>query len=105
MAKLTGLFVAIAALTCQPPGAQGQPPPASLVDVGEFGENIYDLAKAKDWANVSQKMKALNDAAQKLAADLKGAEAGLKRLGSTLKALGNAVAAKDEQATKREANT
>jgi hypothetical protein len=104
MQKLTGLLMAITALVVQPSGARSQQPPASLVDVGEFGENIYDLAKAKDWANVGQKMKALEDAAKKLASDLKGAEAGQKRLGMTLKALGKAVTAKDEQATKREAN-
>jgi hypothetical protein len=104
MRKFTGVLMAITALVIQAAGAQGQQPPASLVDVGEFGENIYDLTKAKDWVKVGQKMKALEDATKKLAIDLKGAETGQKRLGMTLKALGKAIAAKDEQATKREAN-
>src|SRR4029077_20421939 len=73
-------------------------------DVGENGENIYDLTKAKDWAKVGEKMKALETAAKQLARDLKGAEAGRKRLEATLKALAKAIAAKDEQTTKRQAN-
>jgi hypothetical protein len=55
MQKLTGLLMAITALVVQPSGARSQQPPASVVDVGEFGENIYDLTKVKDWANVGQK--------------------------------------------------
>jgi hypothetical protein len=104
MQKLTALVMAITALVVHQGPAHGQQPPAALVDVGEFGENIYDLTKAKDWAKVSQKMKALEDAAKKLARDLKGEEAGQKRLAVALKALGKAIGAKDEQATKREAN-
>jgi hypothetical protein len=103
MQKLTGLLL-ITAFIVQPSAASCQQPPASLVDVGEFGENTYDLVKAKDWAKVEQKLKSLEDAAKKLATDLKDADAGQKRLVMTLKALGKAVAAKDEQTTKREAN-
>jgi hypothetical protein len=81
-----------------------QKPPASLVDVGEFGENIYDLAKAKDWPKVNDKFKALEAAAKQLGGDLKGAEKGVKRLDHVLAALGKAIAAKDQQVTMREAN-
>jgi hypothetical protein len=103
MRKLMGLWVALLVLIAQPLAAQGQAPP-SLVDVGEFGENIYDLAKAKEWTKVEGKLKELKDAAKKLASDLKGSEAAHQRLAATLKSLGTAVAAKDEQATKRGAN-
>ena len=65
-ARWMGLVVFVA-LVAQPPKAQGQGPPSSLVDVGENGENIYDLTKAKDWAKVGEKMKALETAAKHLA--------------------------------------
>jgi hypothetical protein len=103
MRKLMGLWVALLVLIAQPLAAQGQAPP-SLVDVGEFGENIYDLAKAKEWTKVEEKLKELTGAAKKLAGELKGSEPAQKRLAATIKALGTAVAAKDEQATKRGAN-
>jgi hypothetical protein len=104
MQRVAGMIVACVALIAQSRPAYAQQPPASLVDVGEHGENIYDLTKAKDWANVGQKIKALEDAAKKLGSDLKGQEAGQKRLGTALKALRKAITAKDEQATMREAN-
>src|SRR5437016_1177524 len=103
MRKLIVLAAAVLFVIGQP-RANGQQPPESLVDVGEFGENIYDLAKAKDWTKVSTKMKELEGAAKKLAGDLKGAPAAQKRLAPTLKELAKAIAAKNELATKRQAN-
>jgi hypothetical protein len=78
--------------------------PSSLVEVGDVGENIYDLAKTKEWPKVTEKLKTLQAAALKLNTDLKGVSAELKRLTETIKALSTAVAAKDEHATKRQAN-
>lgn len=43
--------------------------PASLVDVGEFGENIYDAARAKDWSAAATKLDAIKKAAAKLPGD------------------------------------
>jgi hypothetical protein len=65
----------------------GQKAPESLVDVGEFGENIYDLAKARDWPKVMEKFKALETAAKQLPADLQGAPQGIKHLDSVKTAL------------------
>ena len=104
MKRHMGLVVAFVILLAQGQGARGQQPPSSLIDVGEYGENIYDLTKAKDWAKVGEKLRALEGAAKKLATDLKGADAGRKRLAGALKALGKAVDGKDHQATKRAAN-
>jgi hypothetical protein len=73
--------------------AQAQKVPESLVNVGEFGENAYDLAKAGDWPKVNDKVKALKDAMEEQ-----------KRLGEVLGALAKAAAAKDKLATMREAN-
>ena len=55
-------------------GAQVQKVPEALVDVGEFGENIYDLAKANDWAKATAKFKALVGAVKGLPSDLKEAQ-------------------------------
>jgi predicted heme/steroid binding protein len=84
--------------------AQAQKIPASLMDVGEFAENIYDLAKAKDWPKAVDKHKALEEAAKQLASDLKSAADTKKRLVAALTTLGKAVAAKDQPATMHAAN-
>jgi hypothetical protein len=85
-------------------GAQAQKVPESLVNVGEFGENAYDLAKAGDWPKVNEKVEALKDQTKKLSGDLKDAKAEHKRLGEVLSALAKAAAAKDKLATMRQAN-
>jgi hypothetical protein len=82
----------------------GQKAPASLVNVGEFGENVFDLVKAKDWPKVSDKFKDLEAAVKQLAGDLKEAEKGIKRLDPIMAALGKAIAAKDQHLAMREAN-
>ena len=84
--------------------AQAQKVPESLVNVGEFGENAYDLAKAGDWPKVNEKVEALKDQTKKLSGDLKDAKAEHKRLGEVLSALAKAAAAKDKLATMRQAN-
>src|SRR5205823_5049601 len=80
MRRLVGLLLGFMVVLAQPRGAQAQQVPPALVDVGEFGENINDLAKAKDWPKVGQKMTALKAAATKLAGNLKGADAAHNRL-------------------------
>ena len=103
MRKFIWMSVAFVALIVQPTGANAAPP-AALVEVGESSENIYDFAKAKDWAKIGGKWKTLAEAAKQLAGELKGADAGRQRLADVLKSLETAIAAKDEQATKRAAN-
>jgi hypothetical protein len=88
--------------TGQAAGQKGQTVPASLTDVGEFGENIYDLTKANDWTNAAEKLKALKEAAKKLGNDLKGVD--LKRLNAVVTALDKAVPARDKAATLKESN-
>lgn len=108
----TSVVAAILFLACLSPmgtgaqaaGAQAQKVPEALVDVGEFGENVYDLAKANDWAKATEKFKSLKGAAQRIAGDLKDANAEKKRLDETLTALGKALAATDKLAAMRAAN-
>jgi hypothetical protein len=78
--------------------------PGSLSNAGEYGENIYDYAKAADWKNAVGKLTALREAAKNVRAEVKDQSAALDRLDTNVAALGRAVAAKDRQAAMREAN-
>ena len=40
----------------------GENVPTSLSNAGEYGENVYDYAKANDWQNADVKVAALKDA-------------------------------------------
>lgn len=74
--------------------------PAALTDAGEFGENIYDAAKANDWKAANAKLTALKTAAQKMADE----KIGSTEFEATLGKLEKAVAAKDKTSTLIEAN-
>ena len=78
--------------------------PTSLADAGEYGENVYDYAKASDWKNADVKLAALRAAAKQVSADVKNSGAAVDRLDGNVAALGRAVSSKDRQATMREAN-
>lgn len=79
------------------------PVPPALVDAGEYGENIYDLAKANDWPAASEKLDALKKTTHQLRGRVKNSGQWAK-LGGAIKRLEEAVAMKDRQATMREAN-
>jgi hypothetical protein len=100
-----GLFVGLApsVANAQLSGTKAQKVPAALVDVGEFGENVYDHAKADEWAKAAKKFEELQAAAKQLS-DVKDAKGEKKRLDTILVALAKAIAAKDRLATMREAN-
>jgi hypothetical protein len=78
--------------------------PASLANAGEYGENIYDYAKANDWKNTDAKLAVLKDAIKQVRAEVKNQSAAVDRLDANVAALDRAVAAKDRQATTGEAN-
>lgn len=74
--------------------------PVPLSDAGEYGENTYDMAKAKDWTKAAEKLQQLKQSQSQMAsANIKSAE-----LGAAIAALDKDVAAKDETATLRDAN-
>src|SRR5207302_6903010 len=79
-------------------------PPVSLSDAGEYGENIYDYAKANDWKNADVKLTALKDAIKKVRTDVKNQSAAVDRLDTDVATLDRAVPAKDRQAAMQEAN-
>jgi hypothetical protein len=68
---------------------------AAIADVGELGENVYDLAKEKDWTKVESKLAELKRQAPALHS---------KQLSKSVVALATAVGAKDVSATMQQAN-
>jgi hypothetical protein len=78
--------------------------PTSLADAGEYGENVYDYAKANDWKNAAVKLAALKAAAKQVGTDVKNDGVAVDRLDGHVAALERAVSSKDRQATMREAN-
>src|SRR5882672_4875247 len=90
-----------------PPGASGAKTdsvPTSLSNTGEYGENVYDYAKANDWKNAEVKLAALRDAVKNVSTDVKDQSAAVNLLDTNVTTLSRAVTAKDQQATMREAN-
>jgi len=78
--------------------------PTSLSNAGEYGENVYDYAKANDWKNADVKLLALRDAVKTARTEVKNQGAAVDRLDANVAILNRAVAAKDRPATMREAN-
>jgi len=78
--------------------------PTSLSNAGEYGENVYDYAKANDWKNADVKVAALKDAITKVRTEVKNQSAAVDRLDAKVATLDRAVTAKDRQAAMREAN-
>src|ERR1700693_4582060 len=77
--------------------------PKSLADAGEYGENIYDHAKANDWKKAEAKIDLLKAAVEKVRTDVKNQKAaGL--IYPNVATLDRAVTAKDRQAAMLAAN-
>jgi hypothetical protein len=95
-----------AAPACYAGGAKskgGDAAKAVIAEVGELGENLYDLAKAKNWTGVAEKLTALKKAAKSLRAQVKEAKEA-KQLAKSVTALDKAAAAQDRQVLMQEAN-
>lgn len=75
-------------------------PPQILADAGEFAENIYDFAKAKNWAKADEKLAGLRKALD----ELKAKNLAAPQLVETTDVLAAAVKAKNEIEAMREAN-
>jgi hypothetical protein len=78
--------------------------PAELMNAGEYGENIYDYAKANDWKKADVKVAALKEATKKVRAEVKNQSKNIDGLEADVAALDRAVTAKDRQATTVAAN-
>lgn len=74
--------------------------PVSLSDAGEYGENTYDMAKAKNWTKAAEKLHELKQSqSQLVSANINSAE-----LDAAIAALDKDITAKDQLATLRDAN-
>jgi hypothetical protein len=89
-----------------PPGVntRTEKAPAALMNAGEYGENIYDYAKANDWKKADTKLAALKDAAKKVRADVKNQSKSVDRFGADAAALDGAVTEKNRHAAMVAAN-
>jgi len=76
--------------------------PPSLANVGEYGENIYDAAKAGNWTRAADKLRGLKDAAHQVRLDVRNANT--DRLDAQIGSVDKAVVDKDRLAAMREAN-
>lgn len=79
-------------------------PPRSLINAGEYGENIYDFAKAGNWAKANGRLALLRKSAAALRSGVLGATGDADRLDSAIASVGTAVDAKDRLVTMRDAN-
>lgn len=78
-----------------PPGVEG---------VGHYGENLYDLAKSRDWAKAAADLVSLRQSLQQLGNETKDKGAERDRLSRAVDALELAIRAKDRAIAMREAN-
>jgi hypothetical protein len=85
-------------------GTAGSSVPTPLADAGEFGENVYDYAKANDWKNADARLAALRTSVKELRTLIPKQSAELDRLEEDVLALDHAVAARDQRAAMRAAN-
>jgi hypothetical protein len=90
--------------SASPVNTTGESVPTSLSDAGEYGENIYDYAKARDWKNAEARLGTLKETIKNVRADVKSQGAAVARLDGNVAALDRAVSSKDRQVTMREAN-
>jgi hypothetical protein len=77
--------------------------PASLMNAGEYAENIYDYAKANDWKQADARMGLLKAAVEKVRTDASNQKAA-GEIYPNVAALDRAVTAKDRQGAMLAAN-
>lgn len=79
--------------------------PKSLSEVGELGEDLYDMTKANNWTKASTSLTKLETEAKRLARDLQGAnQTKLKQLNDNIALLKNALATNNHHVAMQKAN-
>ncbi len=78
--------------------------PKALVDAGEYGENLYDAAKANDWASARKRLRALQGVVKQVSVEAGTPGTAEDRLQRSLAALNRAVARRQRRATMEQAN-
>lgn len=77
-------------------GASAATVPKPLAAAGEYAENVYDAAKARDWKTADAKLAALKDSTAQLGGTSRAGDLGTLR--ADVAALEKAVGARDQQA-------
>ncbi|SRR5579883_3376605 len=79
--------------------------PTAVIQVGEYGENIYDAAKANNWTQANSYLISLKDAAKRLDNESRINEnPNEDQLDGAIATLNKSVPAKEQLATMRSAN-
>ncbi len=78
--------------------------PPAMAQMGEYGENIYDAAKAGKWKEAESKLASLKTTVQSSTQDISGAPNERGQLDATITALDHSVPHHDKSATMRDAN-
>ncbi len=87
-----------------PVNTKAESVPTSLADAGEYGENVYDYAKARDWKNAEVKLAALKAATRRIRSEDVNKRESIDSLDGDVAALDLAVTAKDRHLAMRQAN-
>ncbi len=94
----------IAAAPAPPAATQKEPAPQTLANVGEFGENIYDAAKAGKWSEAQTKLTELKDAMKTSGATLSKSSEQQNKLQGLVASLDTSIGKKAKSTTMRDAN-
>ncbi|HEY6066435.1 MAG TPA: hypothetical protein VIY96_09780, partial [Thermoanaerobaculia bacterium] len=78
--------------------------PPSLADAGDYAENIYDYARAKDWKDAEAKLVLLKAAVKQLRTVITTESPEVDRIDKDVATLDPAVTARDQRAATRAAN-
>ncbi|MBV9385282.1 MAG: hypothetical protein JOZ78_02525 [Chroococcidiopsidaceae cyanobacterium CP_BM_ER_R8_30] len=93
------------AISATPTTTNASNVPISVTKVGEYGENIYDAAKANNWTQASDSLTLLKGAAHQLDGESRiNKDPNKDQLDAAVRALEKSVPAKDQIATLRQAN-
>ncbi len=87
-----------------PAAAQNLPLPQALANIGEYGENIYDAAQAKNWTDARAKLDQLKGAIQQYSTELNKAVEQRTELQRLVDLLDKSITRKAQFETTRDAN-
>jgi hypothetical protein len=101
---ITLIVISMSGLNAQAASPTRASVPTSLADAAEYGENIYDYAKAKDWQYADASLKSLTQASKKMHVEVADQSTLQNHVDETIATLSQDVAAKDQQTAMRAAN-
>ena len=94
----------IIGFTARSASTAGAGVPNSLIDAAEYGENVYDYAKGKEWKRADATLRSLMQAGEKMHTEVAGQDTAKHHVDEITAALRKDIAEKDQQAAMRDAN-